>query len=400
MTEAAQPRLGEGGSGSANTQGGVPQAVSVELLQDLSTLSPALWETWTAGHPLLSWQYLNALHDTGCASAATGWEPVYALVKQDRQPLGVIPLYLKTHSRGEYVFDQAWAAAFHQYGRPYYPKLVGASPFTPVSGPRLLASTLEGKQALAQALPEIAQALDVSSAHILFPNETDRRALQSAGLMIRHGVQFHWENAGYASYEDFLASLTRDKRKKMRQDSAKAEKAGVHFRCKQGAEISAADRDFFYECYVSTYYVRGREPYLSRDFFEQWWTAQPACWLLIQAWLDGQPFACALNVVGPEAVYGRYWGARGFIPGLHFETCYAQSIRWCIEHGIAGFEGGAQGEHKLSRGLLPRPTYSAHWIADPEFRTAIARYLAREEQGMMHYVDELLDHSPFKESPA
>lgn len=381
--------------------------VSVSFQSDLNGISPSLWTRWTDGHPLLSWDYLQAMHDSGCASAATGWEPVYAVLEQSQECLGVLPLYLKTHSRGEYVFDQAWASAFHQHGMAYYPKLVSASPFTPVAGPRLLADTLEGKRVLAQALPDIARALEVSSAHILFPNDTDRQVLQSAGLMIRHGVQFHWDNPGYASYEAFLASLTRDKRKKMRQDSTKVEKAGVVFRFKRGLDITAADRDLFYACYVSTYYVRGREPYLSRDFFEQWWEAQPDCWLLIQAWVADQPLACALNVVadgGPpvaglrpdSAVFGRYWGARGFLPGLHFETCYAQSLRWCIEHGYARFEGGAQGEHKLSRGLLPRRTYSAHWVADPAFQEAIARYLEREEQGVSYYVDELLDHSPFK----
>jgi predicted N-acyltransferase len=310
---------------------------------------------------------------------------------------GAMPLYLKGHSRGEYVFDHSWAEAFHRNGIPYYPKLLSSIPFTPVTGPRLLANNHEDKVLLANAAVELATALSVSSLHILFPEKDDIDALKDAGFLLREGVQFHWDNADYQDFDAFLAALKMEKRKKIRQERRRVQDAGVSFRRLSGTEVGSATLEFFYRCYASTYESHFSSPYLTLDFFRQILKSMPENLLFVIAEQNDEMIAAALNVVGGNVMYGRYWGTLKFVSGLHFETCYLQGIEHCIEAGLQRFEGGAQGEHKISRGLVPTATWSAHWIADARFSDAIAEFLERETAGINQYIDELEEHTPFRQ---
>ncbi len=372
------------------------QTAEFSLIDDLSAIAPEAWQALAGEQPMLSHAFLHALHDSGCASEATGWAPRYLIMQRAGQLVGAMPLYLKSHSRGEYVFDHGWAQAFERNGMPYYPKLLGAIPFTPVTGPRLLVRDPADRPLLAQAAIALARQLDTSSLHILFPCEEDRAALSAAGFMLREGVQFHWENAGYADFDAFLASLKMDKRKKLRQDQRRVAQAGIHYQHLRGSAIDADMLAFFYRCYVGTYRAHYSRPYLTLEFFQRLLREQPDSLLLIIALRGEQPVAAALNLIGGDTMYGRYWGTEEYLSGLHFETCYMQSIAYCITHGLARFEGGAQGEHKISRGLVPTPTWSAHWIADARFADAIADFLARETDAINHYLDELGEHSPYR----
>ncbi|MGB3288456.1 MAG: GNAT family N-acetyltransferase [Burkholderiaceae bacterium] len=374
--------------------------VRFSLTRRLHDINAAQWNRLAGDHPTLRHEFLLALDETGCASPQTGWAPHFLLMHDDAGLAGAMPLYLKSHSRGEYVFDQGWAQAFARQGLDYYPKLLGAVPFTPVPGPRLLARTHEDRVLLARKAVEIATQNQVSSLHILFPDEEDVKALQEAGFLFRHNVQFHWFNQGYGSLDDFLAGLSQQKRKKLKQDSRKVGEAGVRFRRLQGDGIDDAALDFFYHCYQQTYLEHGNPPYLSAEFFQRLRGAMAENMVLILAEQDGVPVASALNLCGEQRLYGRYWGSTRYIPGLHFETCYMQGIAYCIDQGLSAFEGGAQGEHKLSRGMLPVKTCSAHWISDRRYAEAIADFLARESPAVDAYIDELAEHSPFKKKPA
>lgn len=373
-------------------------SVTFTLVRDLRDIDPVAWNRLAGHHPLASYEFLFALHHTGCASPHTGWAPHFLLLHRGRELAGALPLFLKSHSRGEYVFDYAWAQAFERHGLPYYPKLLSAIPFTPVPGPRLLAANHADRVALARKATEIGAQNGVSSLHILFPDEADQRALREAGYLFRESVQFHWFNRGYANLDEFLASMNQQKRKKIRQDRKKAQAAGIRFRWLQGHNIDAASLDFFYRCYRRTYLEHGNPPYLNPAFFQQLRETMAGNMVLVLAEQDGRPVASALNILGPRTLYGRYWGSLVHIPGLHFETCYMQGIEFCIAHGIAVFEGGAQGEHKLSRGMLPVRTCSAHWISDQRYAAAIAEFLERETPMVQAYRDELLEHSPFKKT--
>jgi predicted N-acyltransferase len=339
---------------------------------------------------------LLALHETGCAVPKTGWQAVYLGLWRGAKLAGAMPLYLKHHSRGEFVFDQQWANAFQHNGLDYYPKLLCAAPFTPVTGPRLLAHNNADKLILAQGAVELATRLGVSSLHILFPNDTDKACLNEAGFMLREGIQFHWHNSGYASFDEFLNALNHDKRKKIRQERRRVHEAGITFRWLSGRDIDNRELEFFYQCYANTYTEHWSKPYLTLDFFRRIVAAMPDNLLWILAERENNPVACAMNVMSQEALFGRYWGTTEFISGLHFETCYGQAIEYCIQKGLKLFEGGAQGEHKMSRGLLPTPTWSAHWIADPRFAEAIQQFLADETRGVEEYREELDGHTPFK----
>ena len=371
----------------------------LSIAKSLAPIAPSEWNALAGDQPFVRHEFLSALHETGCASPETGWAPYYLILRRGEQLVGAVPLYLKSHSRGEYVFDYAWADAFERHGLRYYPKLLSSIPFTPVSGPRLLAQTPEDRVTLARGLIELAQGMKVSSLHLLFPSETDLQALREAGYMIREGVQFHWRNAGYANLDDFLAALNHDKRKKIRQDRKKVHAAGITYRWLHGAQIDAESLAFFYRCYRHTYFTHGNAPYLSAECFERLHRELLDAMVLIVALRDGQPIAAALNMRGGDILYGRYWGSLEFVSGLHFETCYLQSIDYCIQHGLTSFEGGAQGEHKMARGLLPTPTWSAHWIADARFAAAIEDFLERETQAIDGYLDELEAHTPFRRMP-
>lgn len=371
-------------------------ATEFTIIDSLAEIDPAQWQALAGDNPTLSYTFLHALHETECASPRTGWSPRYLILQRDGELHAAMPLYLKDHSRGEYVFDHAWADAFHRNGIPYYPKLLSAVPFTPVTGSRLLARTAEDRQLLARAALQVAQQLQTSSLHILFPDEQDKQALEAAGYMLREGVQFHWENQGYADLDAFLATMKMEKRKKLRQDRRRVADAGIHFEHLVGSAITDEVLHFFYSCYVMTYQAHYSKPYLSLAFFQRLLAEMPDKLMIVLAKRGETPVAVALNLVGGNVMYGRYWGTTEFVSGLHFETCYMQSIEYCIRHGIASFEGGAQGVHKMSRGLVPTPTWSAHWIADPRFADAIADFLSQETAAMNDYIDELSEHAPFK----
>jgi uncharacterized protein len=298
------------------------------------------------------------------------------------------------------VFDWAWANAHEQHGLPYYPKALVAVPFTPVPGARLLALDDAARSALVTALLQFAKLASLSSLHLLFAQPQDVAACEQAGMMLRHTVQFHWQNATFRDFDHFLSGLQQEKRKKIRQERRKVVEAGVRFRQAQGRSISVADWDFFYRCYERTYREHGNPPYLSRDFFQRMAHDMPEHWLLFVAQREGRDIACSL--IGLDAkhgvAYGRYWGALERVDCLHFEACYYQPIEWCIQQGIQRFEGGAQGEHKMARALLPVQTTSAHWLAHPAFADAVQRFLEREGEGIENYLEHLAERSPLRTS--
>jgi predicted N-acyltransferase len=366
----------------------------IRVAESLAGVSPAQWNALAAGDPFASHEFLSALLDTGCASARTGWRPRFLLLERDGALAAAMPLFLKSHSYGEYVFDWAWAEAYRRHGLDYYPKLVCAVPFTPVGGPRLLArDDADRSKLLAAAL---AQAREASSLHVLFPTAPEAALMRAAGMMLRRTVQFHWTNAGYGGFDDFLARLTRHRRKVIRQERRRVREAGVALRRLAGEEITGAHWEFFARCYRRTYAEHGSSPYLSLEFFLRLGAAMPRSTVLVLAERRGRPIAAALLVASARALYGRYWGALERVPLLHFELCYYQGIEHAIEHGLSRFEGGAQGEHKLLRGLEPVETLSAHWLAHPRFARAVEDFLEREKAGLARYVNELEELSPFR----
>lgn len=372
-------------------------AVTFELLHQLSDVSADAWNALAQSEPLLSHCFLAHLETTGCVNERTGWIPHHLIMKRDGLVCAALPLYLKTHSRGEFVFDQGWAQAFERHGMNYYPKLLSAIPFTPVTSARLLAYDDQDKHHLLEQALHLTRTNHVSSFHVLFPNITDQAILTEHQLLIRHNVQFHWRNRNYADYETFLMSMTQEKRKKIRQDSRKSEKAGINFLHLTQDDLTVEHMDFFFRCYKETYWAHGQLPYLNRMFFHALHKHMPENLVLIIAQRHEQPIAAALNIRGPSALYGRYWGSLEHVPGLHFETCYMQGIRFCITHNIHTFEGGAQGEHKLARGLEPVGTVSAHWITDVRFRSAIEDFLTEESAWVGDYTQTLNQHTPFKQ---
>lgn len=374
--------------------------VELKVLDSLTSIPSSDWDTLTGNNPTLSHALLQSMIDAGCTAAKTGWLPQFLTLWREiegHQTLcGAVPLYVKTHSYGEYVFDWAWAEAYQRHGLDYYPKLLSAVPFTPCTGGRLLAKTSADRKWLVDGLLSLAAQSDVSSLHVLFPNADDHKLLIDAGMMPRTSIQFHWQNAGYNSFDDFLATMSHDKRKKVKQERRKVVDAGITFRRLVGTDITDADWDFFVECYDHTYRAHFSTPYLNRKFFGLIGARMPNNILLIVAEREGEPVASALNLFSEHTLYGRYWGGLAFHSGLHFETCYYQALDFCIERGIQVFEGGAQGEHKLARGFLPVKCHSAHWLKHPQFSKAVEDFLRRESGGMEQYVNELEGSSPFK----
>ncbi len=364
----------------------------------LAAIPAATWNALTGGQPFLDHAFLSALHDTGCASPRTGWAPRYLTAWREHALLGALPLYAKNHSYGEYVFDWGWADAYRRHGRRYYPKLLAAIPFTPVPGPRVLAPDADVRRALLAGALEQVRSGAFSSLHVLFPPAGEAAEGETLGCIRRHGVQFHWSNPGYRDFADFLAAFAHDKRKKIKQERRKLADAGVIFERKRGAEIDAADWAFFYQCYERTYHAHHSTPYLSHAFFEQIGRTMAGAMLLVVGRRDGRRLCAALDVFDAGTLWGRYWGTTEYVPGLHFETCYYQAIEFCIEQRIARFEGGAQGLHKLARGLLPIATHSLHAIGDREFAAAIAEFCARERVDVAHSLDELESSTPFRET--
>ncbi|MGI4777177.1 MAG: GNAT family N-acetyltransferase [Janthinobacterium lividum] len=380
----------------------------LRIHDDLRTVDATSWNDLLASQaapsPFMRHEYLAALHESGSAVPRSGWTPQFATLWRGKTLIGACPVYVKSHSYGEYVFDWAWANAYEQHGLSYYPKAVVAVPFTPVPGSRLLARDAASRTLLAQGLLQWCEKAKLSSLHLLFGADEDVAACSDAGLMLRNTVQFHWNNAAYPDFDAFLGSLAHDKRKKIRQERRKVRDAGVRFRSFRGCDIGPEEWDFFYRCYERTYLEHGNAPYLSRDFFARMASNLPEAWLLFVAERDGTPIAAsliALSVGGPADVappvaYGRYWGALERVDCLHFEACYYQPLEWCIENGVQRFEGGAQGEHKMARALMPVKTTSAHWLAHPAFSDAVERLLEREGAGIESYMEHLEERSPFK----
>ncbi|SFU81492.1 GNAT family N-acetyltransferase [Pseudoduganella namucuonensis] len=370
------------------------------VISSLSDVGAPAWDALLAAqgedNPFLSHAFLHALHESGSASAETGWQPQYLVLWDGDELAAAMPLYVKAHSYGEYVFDWAWAEAYHRNGIEYYPKLLSAIPFTPVTGSRLLARDDAARAALIELLQAQQDGAGMSSTHILYPPEAQAMRLHEAGFMLRSGVQFHWLNPGYTDFDQFLATLEHKKRKNIRAERRKVREAGVTMRQVRGGDATEADWRFFHRCYSNTYAEHRSSPYLNLDFFLRIGAAMPHNILLVVAEREGEPIASSLVLHTKDTLYGRYWGAVEHVPCLHFETAYYQPLEFCIANGIATFEGGAQGEHKMARGFLPTKTWSAHWLAHPSFADAVERFLERESGGIDAYIDELNERNPFR----
>jgi uncharacterized protein len=368
----------------------------LRIIENPADIPAVEWDALAGDDPFLSHAYFYALQESGCATAQFGWQAQFITLWQNERLLGAMPLYLKMNSYGEHVFDFAWADAYHRHGLRYYPKLVCTVPFTPVTGARLLAATSEMRELLLRSALEFARNSHVSSLHCLFLDEIGAQEAQAQGMMLRQDVQFHWQNPGYRDFEDFLAALSRDKRKRIKQERRKVKEAGIELQCITGDHATVDQWSFFASCYAHTRRQHHSPPALNENFFQRIGATMPHNTLLVIATREGKPIASALNIVTRDVLYGRSWGAFEFHSGLHFETCYYQAIEFCIFRNIKTFEGGAQGEHKLARGFLPVATCSAHWLAHSQFARAVEDYLQRETDAVSEYVDELNERSPFK----
>ena len=363
----------------------------------------ALLATQAAPTPFMAHEYLLAMHASGSAVPETGWAPQFITIEAEGTLVAATALYLKSHSYGEYVFDWAWADAYRRHGLRYYPKLLGAVPFTPVPGSRLLARSAAWRARLVEAIGQFARQAKLSSAHILFGDDADRAAFAEAGWMLRQGVQFHWTQdraQPIADFTELLARMQREKRKKVQQERRRVADQGIAFTTHAGAAITEAQWDFFYRCYTLTYQAHHSTPYLTRDFFARMAATLPQHWVMFVAQRGSEPIAASLIAVDADrrAAWGRYWGCVEMVSCLHFEACYYQPLAWCLANGYTRFEGGAQGEHKMARGLLPVATGSAHWLRDERFAAAVSDFLANEGQGIEQYVDELRERNPFKDA--
>jgi hypothetical protein len=365
-------------------------------------------EAWDAcaspsGDPFLSFDFLDACEASGSAVPAEGWAGRHLSLRDETgRVLGVMPLWLKGHSQGEYVFDHSWADAYQRAGGRYYPKLLSAVPFTPVTGPRFLAhpdaDAATVRQALLQGAIALTERLGVSSLHVNFPTRDDWDAMGGAGLLQRQDMQYVWRNDGYATFDAFLAALSANRRKTIRRERREAQ-AGLDIRVLTGAEITDAHWDAFFAFYMDTGARKWGRPYLTRDFFTRLGATMADRIALVMAFRDGEAIAGALNLIGRDALYGRQWGALEEVPFLHFELCYYQAIEFAIARGLSRVEAGAQGEHKIARGYLPSPVYSAHFIADPALREPVARYLDGERPAVAAEIEAITaDLSPFRKS--
>jgi uncharacterized protein len=379
----------------------------IDIVTGLSEVDPAEWNAvanppGVRSDPFLSWEFLEALESSGAATPDTGWIPRHILVRDANDTLrGAMPLYGKTHSRGEFVFDHSWADAFERAGGAYYPKLLGAVPFTPVTGRRRLTppgpDEARIKALLLSAAVSFAEQNKISSLHLNFIEEEESEALTLNGMLCRTDQQFHWFNNGYESFDDFLAELSSAKRKNLRKERAKAQQ-GLTFEHVRGNDITEAHLDVFFEFYMDTGSRKWGTPYLNRETFSLLRERMANDMLFVFAMEDGEPIAGAMNMIGSDTLYGRYWGTIDPRPMLHFETCYYQAIDFAIANGLAVVEAGAQGGHKLARGYVPVLTHSAHWIAHPGLRGAIADYLERERVAVEHDLDYLNERTPFRKS--
>jgi uncharacterized protein len=376
------------------------------FLDSIAQIDAGSWNALAgAGQPFLRHEFLLALEQSGCAVARTGWTARH-LVIDDAQgrTVGAMPLFRKTHSRGEFVFDFSWANAYTQHGLPYYPKLLSAVPFTPVRGPRLLHAPGVDAEAMAGVLTQTAidyaRGEQFSSWHVLFPEDHTAQSLQRAGLILRRDCQFHWFNQGYESFDAFLATFTAEKRKKAKRERRRVAEAGITFDTFHGAQMDDSRWNAVYPFYADTFYRHGHDPYLNLDFFKRIAAAMPDRLMLKVARMGATPIAVAIFFVGDDALFGRYWGAGGNYHSLHFETCYYQGIEYCIERKLQRFEPGTQGEHKVPRGFVPTMMSSAHFVVDPRFAAAIRDFAAREARGVDHYAAAVNEHVPYHRADA
>ncbi len=368
----------------------------LEIADSVQQVDAQSWDALVGDMPLLSHAFLSALERSGSVGKGTGWQPYPLLVHDEGKLVGAMPLYVKSHSYGEYVFDWAWADAYQRNGINYYPKLVSALPFTPITSQRMIANNAQTQALMVEALTETMHKHQLSSAHVLFPDDDSATVLKQAGWLQRQGVQFRWQNENYIDFEDFLKTLSHDKRKKIHQERKKVVSSGVICKRIKGADITSEQWHFFYECYENTYLEHHSTPYLTPAFFEEIGQTMPQNILLVLAYLDNEPIAAALNIYHQTTLYGRYWGGLRYVPNLHFELCYYQAQEFCIAEKIQYFEGGAQGEHKLARGFKPRPTSSFHQVAHPDFAHAIEDFVKQESLGIAAYTSELEERAPFK----
>lgn len=371
--------------------------IVAEIAKCVSAFLPAEWDALNlSANPFVSHAFLCALEESGSVGPGTGWSPAPIIIRDaDGDMSGALPAYLKTHSQGEYVFDHAWADAYERAGGRYYPKLIIAAPFSPVPGPRVLACDDLTSLALLGAAESVVRQNGLSSAHANFVEESQLNLFRKAGWLIRSGTQFHWENNGYTCFDDFMASLASRKRRAIRKERAAAQ-AAVTIEIIRGADIRTEHWDAFWIFYQDTGARKWGTPYLKRQFFDLIAKSMSDDIVLFLATRDGRPVAGALNLLGPDCLYGRYWGCSEDIPFLHFELCYYQAIDFAIQHGLSRVEAGAQGEHKLARGYLPVPTHSAHYIADPGFRSAVSDFLERERRAVEREQEFLGELGPFK----
>ena len=378
--------------------------IAVRTVERIADVPAAAWDACaSADNPFLSHAFLSALEESGSAVVSTGWAPRH-LVAEDAagQVVAVAPMYLKSHSYGEYVFDHGWAEAYESAGGRYYPKMLVGVPFTPVPGARLLTRPGDDapaiRSAAAAALIEIGRRNKLSSAHITFCSEEEARALAEDGWLIREGTQYHWANAGYKTFDDYLAAFSHSRRKGVRKERREVADQGIVVEALNGADIKSSHWDKFYEFYMATGDRKWGQAYLTRAFFHRLGETMAARVVLMMARRDDEYIAGALNLMGSEALYGRNWGSYGEFPFLHFEACYYKAIEFAIQRGLARVEAGAQGKHKIQRGYLPVATYSAHWIRDDSFRKAVSDFLRRETSAMRAERRALAEYSPFKQT--
>lgn len=374
--------------------------MNVKCIGTLADIVPAQWDALIVGrHPLLSHAFLYAMEQHGCLTEASGWIPRYLVIEEQNELIAAMPLYEKTNSWGEFVFDHAWADAYARYGLDYYPKLVSAIPFSPVFGQKLLLKPGREQQLkpiLLDAIYQVAEQTGASSAHILFPLSAEQRYFEKQGWLPRHDCQYHWKNRDYASFEGFLSELTSKKRKNIRQERRKVEKAGIRFRQLDGDTADTNDWRDFTRFYDSTYQRKWGAPIFSQPFFESVAKKLGERMILLLADHGDKCIAGALMYRSDSVLYGRHWGCSEYHPALHFETCYYQGIEFCIRKGIQIFEPGAQGEHKIARGFIPVRTHSTHWLKDTRFRPAVEQFCKQESKATRQHIDALESHNPFR----
>ena len=377
------------------------------MLDNIGEVAAGEWNAMAGGsQPFLRHEFLNALEVSGCVSAETGWQPCHLLLQDDKgTTVGAMPLYLKSHSRGEFVFDWAWASAYQRAGYDYYPKLLNAVPFTPVAGPRFLCAGAESEADPAEApalllagAVELAHRLEASSLHCLFPTSEDAGWMKEKGMMLRTDCQFHWRDDGYADFSDYLKTFSSAKRKKVNRERRRVKEAGIRFETLTGETLTPELWKTLYPLYAASYLKRGQYPYLNHEFFERVTREMPESLVVFLARLDGEAVALAICFRSDTALYGRYWGSRGYYHSLHFETCYYRGIEYCIREGLQLFDPGVQGEHKLARGFMPVTSYSTHWVRHEGFADALTGYLASEREQVARYVEIAGEHTPFKKA--